>query len=403
VSSVEIVNNLLPTGETGDMQRIISDGISVQLAVLPFPPFHAMTFTVWVRADAETSMAVELLGVTDTCPITTEWTRWKKTVTAPAGTRISLTPADSTPVYLCMAQLEMGEMASDWHAAPEDVDEIIKEAQMAAVDAIDTLGRLAVGGVNLIENSAAVTITGTDVAANSRWEAATDLLPGQIYTLSMAASALIEGSAAGMTCEVVRLAEDSEPEMIQTTHLLEFSGGKTQWTFATSEDGRRYALRIYAGVKGSTNGVTVELTKVKLEEGTFATTWTEALADTEGRLVQVWSQLEQTRNGLSEIVTHITTDLDGTERLVSSFFAFADEGDGIMKLTMGSSANPMKVVLSSNRLSFQNAGVEMAYFSDNKLYVTNVEAMERLSLGTPTNGYLDFVTTPTGAGLVWRT
>lgn len=48
------------------------------------------------------------------------------------------------------------------------------------------------------------------------------------------------------------------------------------------------------------------------------------------------------------------------------------------------------------------AGAELAYFSDNKLYVTRLEAVEQISIGTDTNGYLDIVTTPTGVGFKWR-
>ena len=53
-------------------------------------------------------------------------------------------------------------------------------------------------------------------------------------------------------------------------------------------------------------------------------------------------------------------------------------------------------------LSFVQAGAELAYFSDNKLYVTRLEAVEQISIGTDTNGYLDIVTTPTGVGFKWR-
>ena len=63
---------------------------------------------------------------------------------------------------------------------------------------------------------------------------------------------------------------------------------------------------------------------------------------------------------------------------------------------MGSSASSVKMRLTNTRLSFVQAGTELAYFSDNKLYVTRLEAVEQISIGTSTNGYLDIVTTPTG-------
>ena len=84
-----------------------------------------------------------------------------------------------------------------------------------------------------------------------------------------------------------------------------------------------------------------------------------------------------------------------------SYFQFGTD-DGAPYLDMGSSASSVKMRLTNTRLSFVQAGTEMAYFSDNKLYVTRLEAVEQISIGTSTNGYLDIVTTPTGVGFKWR-
>ena len=55
-----------------------------------------------------------------------------------------------------------------------------------------------------------------------------------------------------------------------------------------------------------------------------------------------------------------------------------------------------------HKASFVQAGTELAYFSDNKLYVMRLEAVEQISIGTSINGFLDIVTTPTGVGFKWR-
>ena len=49
---------------------------------------------------------------------------------------------------------------------------------------------------------------------------------------------------------------------------------------------------------------------------------------------------------------------------------------------MGSSESSVKMRLTNTRLSFVQAGTELAYFSDNKLYVTRLEAVEQISIGT---------------------
>ena len=84
-----------------------------------------------------------------------------------------------------------------------------------------------------------------------------------------------------------------------------------------------------------------------------------------------------------------------------SYFQFGT-ADGTPYLDMGSSESSVKMRLTNTRLSFVQAGSELAYFSDNKLYVTRLEAVEQISIGTSVNGFLDVVTTPTGVGFKWR-
>ena len=69
---------------------------------------------------------------------------------------------------------------------------------------------------------------------------------------------------------------------------------------------------------------------------------------------------------------------------------------------MSASASSIKMRLTNTRLTFVQSGKELAYFSDNKLYVTRLEVVEQISIGTASNGYLDMVTTPTGVGFKWR-
>ena len=91
---------------------------------------------------------------------------------------------------------------------------------------------------------------------------------------------------------------------------------------------------------------------------------------------------------------------NGLEQLFSSF-TFGDDG-GTPYLDMAASNSTVKMRLTNTRLAFVMGGAELAYFSDNKLFVTRLEAVEQISIGTSANGYLDIVTTPTGVGFKWR-
>lgn len=82
---------------------------------------------------------------------------------------------------------------------------------------------------------------------------------------------------------------------------------------------------------------------------------------------------------------------------VKAYQRFSAEG-----LELGMENSPFLARLGTTKLSFIQDGVEIAYVSNNRLYITEVEITERLSMGNKTNGYFDWITTPTGMGLKWR-
>ena len=309
-------------------------------------------------------------------------------------------------------KFEAGAQNTEWTAAPEDAQDTADDAlasaqtlqgdvaalQAEADEAMEMLRSLSVGGANLIADSELITITGTDLESTSYVKLAEGLLADTVYTLSMESATLKAGSAAGMPREIVR----SSTGTVVISEVLDFAGGHQKHTFVTPQSESTYEARLYAGIKGAGNGRVVELRRAKLETGTFATMWTPANADIEAKLLALTSQLNLTRSGLEDVVTHITEDVDGTIGSVNSYFRFDAADPNNPKLILGTSASPMTMELTNSRLSFLWRGDAVAYFSDNKLYVTNVEAIERLSVGTSLNGHLDIVTTDTGVGFLWR-
>ncbi len=72
-----------------------------------------------------------------------------------------------------------------------------------------------------------------------------------------------------------------------------------------------------------------------------------------------------------------------------SYFKFGSE-NGAPYLDMGSSESSVKMRLTNTRLSFVQPGdsaAELAYFSDNRLFITRMEAVEQISIGTTENGF----------------
>lgn len=63
--------------------------------------------------------------------------------------------------------------------------------------------------------------------------------------------------------------------------------------------------------------------------------------------------------------------------------------------------SPFLARLGHTRLSFLQNGVEIAYISNNRLYITEARVTEKLAIGSDAASF-EFVITSTGMGLKWR-
>jgi hypothetical protein len=295
-----------------------------------------------------------------------------------------------------------------------------------------------VGGVNLIGSSASHTLVGDDT--NSFWTAADELAPGGTYTFSVREIVKDAGAAAGVTWALL----NADSLVVAETGTLDFTYGKQKRTFTVPGSDANWAFVLYAGLSGATNGVTVTFNKAQLEEGDIATSWRASPQDTETQFGDIGDTIDRLDEGftarvqelidemglsdqfpsvddflaLLDRVDLVRSDLDqqdarmtltftrlaATEESISQIFSHFEFGDddGTPYLDMWTSASSMKMRLTNARLSFIQGSHEVAYFSDNKLFVTQLEVIERISIGTGANGYLDIVTTPTGVGFKWR-
>ena len=112
---------------------------------------------------------------------------------------------------------------------------------------------------------------------------------------------------------------------------------------------------------------------------------------------------EQTESNFTWAVSRISelqTDLDhGQEAtdeqlaLIRTYMNFGEDG-----LTIGKSGNPFTFRVINDRLAFYMNNTEVAYLSNNKLYVTQAEILTRLQIGQfafepQTNGNLSVIYT----------
>jgi hypothetical protein len=95
---------------------------------------------------------------------------------------------------------------------------------------------------------------------------------------------------------------------------------------------------------------------------------------------------EQTENNFTwavSKVTEIEQDLaEGQEAtdeqiaLIKTYMTFGDDG-----LIIGKSGNPITIRVVNDRVAFYMNNTQVAYLSNNKLYVTQAEVLARLQIG----------------------
>ncbi len=99
----------------------------------------------------------------------------------------------------------------------------------------------------------------------------------------------------------------------------------------------------------------------------------------------------------SGIATNAQTGLTQFRSLVESWQEFSPDG-----LRLGRSDSPYQVLLSNTKLSFLQDGAEIAYISNNKLYITASEVVNQFVIGNDAEGYMTLDVTDGGLSATWR-
>ena len=119
--------------------------------------------------------------------------------------------------------------------------------------------------------------------------------------------------------------------------------------------------------------------------------------ETDSLVSEISSKLEQTAAGFEMQFNQFTADVnalatgsDAEFELLRRYIRFADGS-----ILLGQEGNELELQISNDRISFMQSGAEVAYFSNNKLYVTDAEILHSLQLGSfaflpRTNGNLSF-------------
>ena len=120
-----------------------------------------------------------------------------------------------------------------------------------------------------------------------------------------------------------------------------------------------------------------------------------------------------------ELNTRFTQTEEGWEMTFNQFRQWAETQNGETQtafeelkkyirfvegnIILGDQNNDLQCVITNTKISFKQNGAEVAYISNNKLYITNAEVLDRFTVGNPASGYFDWIPRANGnLGMKWR-
>ena len=292
--------------------------------------------------------------------------------------------------------------------------------QSVVISVEKALEDMSFGGRNYVLNSDSESTSTTYLLA--RYVLSEPMAENEQYTLSLSLSKgshsqiTIRTSDGDQLLSTIQLG-DERPQTVSTSFKAAYASGKTP------EDQLDYGdLLIYREPADEVDSDAATIHWVKLEKGSMATDYTAAPEDSDVKLdqklssvrsqisaegdrirqevqanyalasdmSQVQSQVgtltEQSENNFTWAVTRINqmqTDMENAQEATEeqlavfrTYMSFGEEG-----LIIGKTGNPFTFRVVNDRLTFLMNDTEVAYLSNNKLYVTQAEIISKLIIG----------------------
>lgn len=292
--------------------------------------------------------------------------------------------------------------------------------QSVVISVEKALEDMSFGGRNYVLNSDSESTSTTDLLA--RYVLSEPMAENEQYTFSLSISKgshsqiTIRTSDGEQLLSTIQLG-DERPQTVIASFKASYASGKTP------EDQPDYGdLLIYREPVENADSDAATIHWVKLEKGSMATDYTAAPEDSDAKLdqklssvrsqisaegdrirqevqanyalasdmSQVKSQVgtltEQSENNFTWAVTRINqmqTDMENAQEATEeqlavfrTYMSFGEDG-----LIIGKTGNPFTFRVVNDRLTFLMNDTEVAYLSNNKLYVTQAEIISKLIIG----------------------
>ena len=292
--------------------------------------------------------------------------------------------------------------------------------QSVVISVEKALEDMSVGGRNYVLNSDSESTSTTDLLA--RYVLSEPMAENEQYALSLSISKgshsqiTIRTSDGEQILSTIQLG-DERPQTLIASFKAVYASGKTP------EDQPDYGdLLIYREPVENADSDAATIHWVKLEKGSMATDYTAAPEDSDAKLdqklssvrsqisaegdrirqevqanyalasdmsqvqSQVGTLMEQSENNFTWAVTRINQiqkDMESAQEATEeqlavfrTYMSFGEEG-----LIIGKTGNPFTFRVVNDRLTFLMNDTEVAYLSNNKLYVTQAEIISKLIIG----------------------
>lgn len=299
--------------------------------------------------------------------------------------------------------------------------EAAKDAWNKANNAQDTVDNLEIGGRNLLLNTLTMDSPWTNAnkksykydetnniyyrpvwsSVNSSWinyiTQTVTIQPNTEYTVSFLAKRQSEDVNPTLMCRFDR--NEAITLVIPSSGLkIDTSWKKYSFTFTTHAKSSSEQLRFYAymGTGAYDEDTALLIANVKLEKGNKATDWTPAPEDmlpkdeakdiytTQLEMSKTNSELRMDFNkSIVSATDDIQSKLDAANNATNQKFGEINKYirfvDG--KIILGETGNELTLTVQNDRVSFQQSGNEVAYFSNNNLYIKRAEVLTTLRIG----------------------
>lgn len=378
--------------------------------------------TVYIKGTLNGSMFAPVTGVLTTTVPTTE-DGYTYILLGLMSTTVNAVLAPEHPMF----QFRNGSFKT--------ISQLAYEAFVEAEEAQEAIDNLEVGGRNYALASGSEQTGTADLIA--RYALSEPMVEGDEYTISLSISMedltrITVRTSGGLERLATVNLDDLGLQTVKVTFIASYADNASP-----DDDPDNADILIYREPTGDADPGTTTIHWLKLEKGNRATDWTAAPEDSEEALetklasvraqisteadsirsevqatyalasdmTQVRSQVgtlsEQSESNFTWAVTRINqmqqdmeTAQEATEEQLAIFrtyMSFDDNG-----LVIGKTGNPFTFRVVNDRLAFYMNDTEVAYLSNNKLYVTQAEILTKLIIGhfafePQTNGNLSLI------------